>query len=160
MLNVNILCVGKLKEKYLVDACAEYAKRLGAFCKIRVIEVPEERCKDNPTRSEVDRAIEAEGRRLLQKAEKSDMVIAMCIEGDQLSSTELSEFINKSAVSGVNSLAFIIGGSYGLSDEVKSKSGLKLSMSRMTFPHQLARVMLFEQLYRVFQISIGGKYHK
>lgn len=160
MLNINILCVGKLKEKYLKDACLEYAKRLGAFCKLEITELAEERCGDNPSQSEIERVIEAEGKRILQKAEKYDAVVAMCIEGGQLSSPELAEFIDKSAVSGVSSIAFVIGGSFGLSDEIKAKAKLKLSMSKMTFPHQLARVMILEQIYRAFQISSGGKYHK
>ncbi|MCQ4021428.1 MULTISPECIES: 23S rRNA (pseudouridine(1915)-N(3))-methyltransferase RlmH [unclassified Ruminococcus] len=160
MLSVKILCVGKLKEKYLRDACLEYSKRLGAFCRLEIAELAEERISDNPSQSEINRVIEAEGKRLLQKAEKCDAIIAMCIEGKQLSSPELAEFIDKTAVSGVSSIAFVIGGSYGLCDEIKAKSRLKLSMSKMTFPHQLARVMVLEQLYRAFQISSGGKYHK
>lgn len=160
MLSVSVLCIGKLKEKYLKDACLEYSKRLTAFCKLEIVELAEERIGDNPSQSEINRVIEAEGKRLLQKAEKCDAIITMCIEGRQLSSTELADFIDKTAVSGVSSIAFVIGGSYGLSDEIKAKSKLKLSMSKMTFPHQLARVMVLEQLYRAFQISSGGKYHK
>lgn len=160
MLSVSVLCIGKLKEKYLKDACLEYSKRLTVFCKLEIVELAEERIGDNPSQSEINRVIEAEGKRLLQKAEKCDAIITMCIEGRQLSSTELADFIDKTAVSGVSSIAFVIGGSYGLSDEIKAKSKLKLSMSKMTFPHQLARVMVLEQLYRAFQISSGGKYHK
>lgn len=160
MLSVSVLCIGKLKEKYLKDACLEYSKRLTAFCKLEIVELAEERIGDNPSQSEINRVIEAEGKRLLQKAEKCDAIITMCIEGRQLSSTEFADFIDKTAVSGVSSIAFVIGGSYGLSDEIKAKSKLKLSMSKMTFPHQLARVMVLEQLYRAFQISSGGKYHK
>lgn len=160
MLNINILCIGKLKEKYLKDACMEYSKRLGAFCRLEITELAEERCGDNPSQAEIDRVIAAEGKRLLQKAEKYDLIISMCIEGRQLSSTELAEYIEKSTVSGKSSIAVVIGGSFGLCDEIKQKSALRLSMSKMTFPHQLARVMVLEQLYRSFQISSGGKYHK
>ena len=160
MLSVSVLCIGKLKEKYLKDACIEYSKRLTAFCKLEIVELAEERISDNPSQSEINRVVEAEGKRLLQKAEKCDAIITMCIEGKQLSSPELADFIDKTTVSGVSSIAFVIGGSYGLSDEIKAKSKLKLSMSKMTFPHQLARVMVLEQIYRAFQISSGGKYHK
>lgn len=160
MLSLKLLCIGKLKEKYLKDACLEYSKRLGAFCRLEIAELAEERISDNPSRSEINRVIEAEGKRLLQKVEKCDAIVTMCIEGEQLSSTELASFIDKTAVLGVSSIAFVIGGSYGLCDEIKAKSKLRLSMSKMTFPHQLARVMVLEQLYRAFQISSGGKYHK
>ena len=160
MLAIKLLCIGKLKEKYLKDACGEYAKRLGTFCMLEIVELPEERIGDNPSQSEINRVIEEEGKRLLQRAEKCDAIVTMCIEGRQLSSPELADFIDKTAVSGVSSIAFVIGGSYGLCDEIKAKSRLRLSMSKMTFPHQLARVMVLEQLYRAFQISSGGKYHK
>lgn len=160
MLAIKLLCIGKLKEKYLKDACGEYAKRLGAFCRLEIVELPEERIGDNPSQSEINRVIEEEGKRLLQRAEKSDAIVTMCIEGQQLSSPELADFIDKTAVSGISSIAFVIGGSYGLCDAIKAKSRLRLSMSKMTFPHQLARIMVLEQLYRAFQISSGGKYHK
>ena len=160
MLNIKIACVGKLKEKYLKDACAEYQRRLGAYCRLEIFELPEERIAQNPSSTEVERVIKAEGERIVQKLHRADVVVSMCIEGKEMSSEELSDYIQNQTVQGVSSIVFVIGGSYGLSDEVKSMSGLKLSMSKMTFPHQLARVMLLEQVYRAFQIASGGKYHK
>ena len=161
MLKINIICIGKIKEKYFTDALGEYAKRLTAFCKFSVIELNEERIRSNtPNEAQIAEVIEAEGRRILQKVGASDYVAAMCIEGKLLSSEELSETLDKAALSGKSTVDFIIGGSYGLSDEVKRRADLRLSMSKMTFPHQLARVILSEQIYRAFEISTNGKYHK
>ena len=161
MLKINIICIGKIKEKYFTDAVNEYEKRLTAFCKFSVIELNEERIRSNtPNESQIAEVIEAEGRRILQKIGASDYVAAMCIEGKLLSSEELSETLDKAALSGKSTVDFIIGGSYGLSDEVKRRADLRLSMSKMTFPHQLARVILSEQIYRAFEISTNGKYHK
>ena len=161
MLKINIICIGKIKEKYFTDAVSEYAKRLTAFCKFSVIELNEERIRSNtPNEAQIAEVIEAEGRRILQKVGASDYVAAMCIEGKLLSSEELSETLDKAALSGKSTVDFIIGGSYGLSDEVKRRADLRLSMSKMTFPHQLARVILSEQIYRAFEISTNGKYHK
>jgi len=161
MLKINIICIGKIKEKYFTDAVGEYAKRLTAFCKFSVIELNEERIRSNtPNEAQIAEVIEAEGRRILQKIGTSDYVAAMCIEGRLLSSEELSETLDKAALSGKSTVDFIIGGSYGLSDEVKRRADLRLSMSKMTFPHQLARVILSEQIYRAFEISTNGKYHK
>lgn len=161
MLKINIICIGKIKEKYFTDALGEYAKRLTAFCKFSVVELNEERIRSNtPNEAQIAEVIEAEGRRILQKIGASDYVAAMCIEGKLLSSEELSETLDKAALSGKSTVDFIIGGSYGLSDEVKRRADLRLSMSKMTFPHQLARVILSEQIYRAFEISTNGKYHK
>jgi len=161
MLKINIICIGKIKEKYFTDAVGEYAKRLTAFCKFSVVELNEERIRSNtPNDSQIAEVIEAEGRRILQKIGASDYVAAMCIEGRLLSSEELSETLDKAALSGKSTVDFIIGGSYGLSNEVKKRADLRLSMSKMTFPHQLARVILSEQIYRAFEISTNGKYHK
>ena len=161
MLRINIICIGKIKEKYFTDAIGEYAKRLGAFCKFSIIELAEERVKSNtPNAAQIDEVINAEGKRILQKISPSDYVAAMCIEGKLLSSEELAQTLNNVAVVGKSTVDFIIGGSYGLSQEVKSRADMRLSMSRMTFPHQLARVILSEQIYRSFEISTNGKYHK
>ena len=161
MLKINIICIGKIKEKYFTDAVGEYAKRLTAFCKFSVVELNEERIRSNtPNEAQIAEVIEAEGKRILQKIGASDYVAAMCIEGKLLSSEELSETLDKAALSGKSTVDFIIGGSYGLSDEVKRRADLRLSMSKMTFPHQLARVILSEQIYRAFEISTNGKYHK
>lgn len=158
MLTVKLICIGKLKESYLRDAQAEYQKRLGAFCKIEVTELAEYRLPDNPSDAQIEKGLTEEGKAILAKV--SGTLIPMCIEGKMLSSTQLADRIAKIALEGESTLSFIIGGSFGLSDEVKSRGSLKLSMSPMTFPHQLARVMLLEQIYRAFQINAGGKYHK
>lgn len=160
MLSVTLLCVGKLKEAYWRDACAEYEKRLGAFCRFRLVEVAEERLPDSPSAAHIAATVEAEGKRLLDKIPKDSAVVALCIEGKELDSPTLSARLQKMAVDGVSHVVFVIGGSWGLSDEVKQRANLRLSMSPMTFPHQLARVMVMEQVYRAFQIATGGKYHK
>ncbi|MBQ6264771.1 MAG: 23S rRNA (pseudouridine(1915)-N(3))-methyltransferase RlmH [Clostridia bacterium] len=159
-MNVKIICPGKLKEQYLRDMCAEYVKRLGAYCKVNIIELTPERLPDVPSQNEIKTALEKEGRQILSKIEKGDRVVALCIEGRMLSSEQLSEKLDGCAVEGGSCVCFIIGSSCGLSDEVKAKADLRLSMSPMTFPHQLVRVMLLEQVYRAFSISAGSKYHK
>lgn len=160
MMNIDIICVGKLKEDYLRMACAEYEKRLSAFCKLRITELTPARLPDNPNEAQITAALEDEGTRILSKIGTNTAVFAMCIEGKMLSSEALSSEIEKRAVSGFANLAFVIGGSHGLSPAVKAKASFRLSMSPMTFPHQLARVMLLEQIYRAFMISSGTKYHK
>ena len=161
MLSVTLIAVGKLKEKFYSAAVEEYAKRLSAFCKFTIVELAEEKIKsNNPNESQISEVINAEGRRILQKIGQSDYVVAMCIEGKMLSSEELSKTIDNVSISGKSTLDFIIGGSYGLSNEVKQRADLRLSMSRMTFPHQMARMILSEQIYRAFEISSNGKYHK
>ncbi len=160
MIGVNIICEGKLKEKYLRDACDEYKKRLGAFCKLNITELSPRRLSDNPSPAEIENALAAEGKEILSKIPSNSYVYAMCIEGSQLPSEKLAMKIAQNAVDGSGSITFIIGGSFGLSEEVKKRADFRLSMSQMTFPHQLARVMLLEQLYRAFNINNGGKYHK
>lgn len=160
MLHVTVLCVGKLKEHYWREACDEYAKRLSAFCKFHLVEVGEERLPENPSAAQIDATLQAEGERLLAQIPKDGVAIALCIEGKQMDSPSLASYIEKIAVEGVSHIALIIGGSWGLSEAVKQRAKLRLSMSPLTFPHQLARVMLLEQLYRAFQIQISGKYHK
>ncbi|MBR2732311.1 MAG: 23S rRNA (pseudouridine(1915)-N(3))-methyltransferase RlmH [Clostridia bacterium] len=160
MLNIQLLCIGKLKEDYLRMAAAEYQKRLGAFCRLTVTELPPARLPDAPNPAQIDAALEDEGRRILAQLPPRAEVIALCIEGKLLSSEALSERLQTLAVGGVSDVAFVIGGSYGLAPAVKQRARLRLSMSPMTFPHQLARVMLLEQIYRAFMIAGGGKYHK
>ncbi len=160
MLNIHIICIGKLKEKYLKDACGEYEKRLNAFCKLKITELNEYKLPERPSQSQIQTCIQKEGNAIMSKLDSGTFVISMCIEGKQFSSEELSEKIQSIAVDGVSSVTFVIGGSYGLSEQVKSTSKLKLSMSKMTFPHQLARVMLLEQIYRAMNIASNGKYHK
>ena len=160
MLNITVICVGKIKEKYFTDAILEYKKRLGRYCKLDLVEVPDEPTPDNPSPREKELVLEKEGERILKKIPDSAHVTALCIEGKQLSSEALAENISMLASSGVSHRAFIIGGSMGLSDAVNRRADMKLSFSPMTFPHQLMRVILLEQIYRAFNISQGGKYHK
>lgn len=159
MMNINVITVGKLKEAYLRDACAEYVKRLGAYCKIKVTELAESRLPDSPSDKEIAVALENEGKAILSAASHG-AIIAMCIEGSQFSSEEFSARLDKMGVDGIGTVNIIIGSSFGLSDNVKKAADIRMSMSKMTFPHQLARVMLLEQLYRAMSISKGGKYHK
>ena len=160
MMRVRILCVGKLKERYLSDACAEYLKRLTAFCKPEIMELPESRMPENPSEAEIAACLRREGEEILAKIPQGAMVIPLCIEGKQLSSEELAKELAGAGIRGISCVCLVIGGSWGLSEAVKSAGKLRLSMSRMTFPHQLARVMLLEQVYRAFSISAGSKYHK
>ena len=160
MLNLMIICVGKLKEKFWTDACNEYAKRLKGFCSFSSIEVDEEKLPDTPSPAQIQNTLEKEGQRIISKIPKNAKVISMCIEGKQKSSEKFAREISDLALNGASTLAFIIGGSWGLSQNVKNLSVMRLSMSEMTFPHQLARVMLCEQIYRAFQITSNGKYHK
>lgn len=159
MINVTIIAVGKLKESYLRDGCSEYLKRLGSFAKTEIIEISEERCGDNPSQSEILKVIEKEGERIIQKIPKGASVITLCIEGKQYSSPDFSKLIENTSMEN-SRLCFIIGGSFGLSDEVKALSKSKLSFGKMTLPHQLARLVLLEQIYRGFSISNNSKYHK
>ena len=161
MQKVNILCIGKIKEKYFAQAIDEYAKRLQAFCKLQIIELAEEKIRDNsPNSAQIAEVLQAEGKRIMQKISPSDYVIALCIEGKLRSSEELANTLNTLAVTGRSTVDFVIGGSYGLSDEVKAAADEKLSMSRMTFPHTMARMILTEQIYRAYEIASNGKYHK
>ena len=153
MLTINCICVGKLKERYWTQACEEYQKRLGAFCKFRIIEVAEHKLPEQPSETQIQQALKAEGEKILQLAAGSTL-IPLCIEGKQIDSPALAQHLGTLALNGV------IGSSHGLCDKVKQSGTLQLSMSRMTFPHQLARVMLCEQIYRAFQIQNHGRYHK
>ncbi len=161
MIRINVICIGKIKEKYFIEAINEYAKRLSAFCRFTITELPEEKIRSNtPNQSQIDEVLEAEGKRILQKIGQFDFVAAMCIEGKMLSSEELSKMLDTLSLDGKSTVDFVIGGSYGLSKTVKARADLKLSMSRMTFPHQMTRMILSEQIYRTFEISTNGKYHK
>lgn len=159
MLTINIICVGKLKEAYLRDAVDEYSKRMKPLCKLNIIELSEERVGDNPSPSEIRQTVTAESERIMAKLGKGDYVIALCVEGKNISSEELSVRIGDISMTH-STVDLIIGGSWGLSDALKARADFKLSMGKMTFPHQLCRVMLLEQLYRAFQILKGTKYHK
>ena len=157
-MNIRLIVIGKLKEDYLLSACAEYIKRLGRYCSFELFELDECRLSDKPSDKEIAAALKKEAAQIKKYA--AGLIVPMCIEGKQLSSPELSQHITSAAVTGHSTVTFIIGSSFGLDPEIKSLGSLRLSMSKMTFPHQLARVMLLEQIYRAFQIAEGGKYHK
>ncbi len=159
MFNIKLIAVGKLKEKYLTDAIAEYSKRLRAYCKFEIIELKEAFLPENPGEKEIEAALDTEAKEIL-KAAADTAIVALCIEGKQTTSEGLAAEIEKFGNSGSGSISFIIGSSHGLSDEVKRRAVRRLSMSEMTFPHQLARVMISEQIYRAFSIMNNGKYHK
>lgn len=160
MMKVELIAVGNLKEKFYTDACREYGKRLGAFCHIHVTEIAEYKCPDSPGEADIARTLKQEGQRILDALPDNATVVALCIEGKELSSEQLARYLDGAAVDGRSHLCFVIGGSWGLDDAVKRRADLRLSMSPMTFPHRLARVMLLEQLYRAFSINAGHKYHK
>ena len=160
MQRVTVLCVGKLKEKFYIDAAAEYVKRLQRHCKLELIELPEQRLPDDPSPAEIQKALRAEGDAIREKLPKGGAVIALCIEGKPCSSQELSRRMVDLAVQGKTQLTFLIGGSVGLDEDLKRRADWRLSMSPMTFPHHMARIMLLEQIYRAYQIADGTKYHK
>ena len=160
MISVKLICVGKMKEKHYVSAFEEYKKRLGAFCKFELVELTEQRLGDNPSEKEIATALEKEALEIEKQISSGAAVCAFCIEGDMKSSTELAQSFERWMSAGKSKLCFIIGGSFGLSPRIKSRAELRLSMSRMTFPHHLARVMATEQIYRAFTIIEGSKYHK
>ena len=159
MISIKIVCVGKLKEQYWRDACAEYMKRLGAYCKPEIVEVAEEKLPSAASAADEKKVVEAEGRKLLEKIAKGDYVIALDIKGKELSSEEVALRIQEISFES-SSLVFVIGGSLGLSDEVKRRADGSLSFGRITLPHQLARVVALEQIYRAFKINAGETYHK
>ena len=157
-MNIRLIVIGRLKEDYLRNACAEYIKRLGRYCSFELFELDECRLSDKPSDKEIAAALRKEAEQIKKYA--AGMIVPLCIEGKLLSSPELSERITSAAVAGQSTVSFIIGSSFGLDPDIKALGSLRLSMSKMTFPHQLARVMLLEQIYRAFQIAEGGKYHK
>lgn len=159
-MKVTILCVGKIKEKFFSMAIDEYRKRLSRYCKLEIIEVPDEKTDENASVAEEMMVKEKEGERLLKNIKDSSYVIALAIDGKQFDSVELSEKIEKLGVQGVSHITFVIGGSLGLSEKVLSRADFKLSFSKMTFPHQLMRVILLEQIYRSYRIMNGEPYHK
>ena len=160
MIHVSLLCVGKLKEKFYVDAAAEYQKRLSAYCKLDIVELSEEKLPPAPSQALIDAALAKEAAAIRAKLPPRARTVALCIEGQLLSSPELAKRLLTWEAGPSNQLCFLIGGSYGLDEPLKSEAQVRLSMSPMTFPHHLARVMLLEQLYRGFQINSGSPYHK
>ena len=160
-MNITFITLGDLSESHWRSAVAEYAKRLGAFGAVREVNLKEARLAKNPSEGEIAVALEDEGGRILKAVPQRSFIVAMCIEGKMYSSVELSRKLSGAADSGAYSnLCFIVGSSHGLSHAVKSAANMRLSMSPLTFPHQLARVMLYECVYRCMDIARGGKYHK
>ncbi len=160
MIKVKFIVLGALKEKYLSAAANEYEKRLSAFCDFELIELSPSRLSDNPSEAEISAALQREAEAIEKKIPANSFVSALCIEGKPMTSKEFSEAITKNAALGKGCFCFIIGSSFGLSEQLKKRADLRLSFSQMTFPHQLFRIMLYEQLYRAFKIAQGGKYHK
>lgn len=156
MQRVSVICVGKLKERFYIEAAAEYCKRLSRCCKLDLVELPEQRLPENPAPAEIERALAREAEAIRSRLPAGAAVAALCVEGTLRSSEELAGLLAREEAG----LAFVIGGSCGLHPSVKALAKERLSMSPMTFPHHLARVMLLEQIYRGFQINGGGKYHK
>ena len=159
-MNITLITVGKLKEKYLKQAIDEYSKRLSRYCKLEIIEINDEKTPDNASEKEEQLIKEKEGKQILSKIKENAFVIAMDLGGKNLTSEEFSKFIEQNGVMGNSNIVFLIGGSLGLSDEVKKRANYKLCFSKMTFPHQLFRVMLLEQIYRGFRIMKNEPYHK
>ena len=160
MIKLKLITLGKLKEKYLREASDEYLKRLSAYAKTEIIELEPVKLPESPSDAEIEKALLAEAEMIMKRLDSGALVTAMCIEGRQFSSEEFSKKLNTYINSGRGELVFIIGSSFGLHDKIKALADIKLSFSAMTFPHQLFRIMLLEQIYRGFKIEEGSKYHK
>lgn len=161
MQNIDLICVGKLNAAYFAAGVEEYRKRLGGFCNFRIIELPEAPLADkNVSEKQIEKALEKEGKAILASVRKGAYLVALCVEGKAISSEELAFLLAQRAGSGAGDLAFVIGSSHGLSEEVKRGAQAKISLGRITLPHQLARLVLTEQLYRACTINAGMKYHK
>ena len=160
MQKITVLCVGKLKEKFYLAVAAEYEKRLGRFCQFQLIELPEQRLPEDPSPAQIKQALSQEAQAIRQKLPKGGAVVALCIEGKTCSSPALCGKLQEFALSGKDGVTFLIGSSFGLDEDLKKEADWRLSMSPMTFPHHLARIMLLEQIYRAYQIMTGTKYHK
>ena len=159
-MKITILCVGKIKEKYFTDAIAEYAKRLSRYCKLEIIEVADEKTPDRASQTEIDQIKAKEGERLLKYVKDDAYKIVLAIQGKRMTSEKFSACIEQLGVRGISHITFVIGGSLGLDDHILNMADLSLSFSDMTFPHQLMRVILLEQIYRGYRISFGEPYHK
>lgn len=159
-MKIKILCVGKVKEKFYRDAIGEYQRRLSRYCKLEIVEVTDEKTPDGASETVENQIKEKEGNRILSKIREEDYVIALAIDGKMQDSVELSKNIQQLGVRGKSSIVFVIGGSLGLSEEVLKRANEKLSFSKMTFTHQLMRVILLEQVYRSYRIMNGEPYHK
>lgn len=160
MIKIKIITLGRLKEKYLKDAQAEYIKRLSSYAKCELIEIEPVRLGDNTSAAEIQKALSSEAEFIKKKIPENSFILPLCIEGKQYTSEEMSSLLFKGTASGYSTLVFIIGSSFGLDNSIKNMANVKLSFSKMTFPHQLFRIMLLEQIYRGFKIEEGSKYHK
>ena len=160
MLSVHLICVGKLKEKFYREAVEEYTKRLKGYCKLNLVEIPEVKLPQDPSLGEIQAALDKEGEAIRAKIPQGSSIVAMCVEGKTRSSEELAKLVDTWSMNSAKHLVFIIGGSYGLHPSIKAEAWERLSMSPMTFPHHLARVMVLEQIYRAFKINEGSSYHK
>ena len=160
MLSIYLVCVGRLKERFYQDACAEYLKRLSPYCKLTLLELPEERLPQTPSQGQIDAALEKEGQAIRSKLPPNTSLVCLCVEGRLRTSEELASLVQTWEHNSAKHLAFVIGGSFGLAESLKAEAWVRLSMSPMTFPHHLARVMVLEQLYRAFKINEGSNYHK
>ena len=159
MNRIRIIAVGKIKEKYLTEGIREFVKRLGPLCKLEIMEVDEERMPDDPSPAEKAKALAAEGERLLKKVPSSSYLIVLDVAGQAVSSEQLAEKITMLGTTGHGDITFVIGGAFGLSPALAAAARERLSFSRMTFTHQMIRLLLVEQIYRAFKISRGEKYH-
>ncbi len=161
MQNIDLICLGKLNAAYCAAGVAEYQKRLSAFCNFRIIELPEELIREkNASAAVIEKALDKEGTAILNSVRKGAAIVALCVEGKLVSSEDLAAFVADRALQGAGDIAFVIGSSHGLAPKVKQAAALKFSMGRITLPHQLARLVLTEQIYRAFTINNGIKYHK
>ena len=160
MLSVHLICVGKLKEKFYREAVEEYTKRLKGYCKLNLVEIPEVKLSQDPSLGEIQAALDKEGDAIRAKIPAGSSIVAMCVEGKTRSSEELAKMVDTWSMNSAKHLVFVIGGSYGLHPSIKAEAWERLSMSPMTFPHHLARVMVLEQIYRAFKINEGSSYHK
>ena len=161
MQNITIIAMGKVQKGFMLDGCNEYIKRLGPMCNLKIVQLEDvQLAEKNLNDTLIQKTLDKEADEIIKNIPKQSYVISMCIEGKQMSSEELAKLFSDKAVEGFSNICFIIGSSHGLSDRVKQLSHYKMSMSKMTFPHQLARVMLLEQIYRGFSILGGSKYHK
>ncbi|MCR5137284.1 MAG: 23S rRNA (pseudouridine(1915)-N(3))-methyltransferase RlmH [Oscillospiraceae bacterium] len=160
MLHIRLICVGKLKERFYQDAFAEYQKRLKTFCTMETAELAETRLSDRPGEAEICAALRREAAQIEKQLLRDAKTVCLCVEGKQMTSEAFSRLLTGTAASGRPRINFVIGGSFGLAPEIKQQADYRLSMSEMTFPHHLARVMLAEQIYRGFQIAEGSRYHK
>lgn len=160
MFDVTLICMGKLKEKFYIQAAQEYEKRLGAYCRFRLLELPEYKLPEDPSPAQIMAGLDKEAEQIISKIPKGSWLCIWTPEGKMLSSEDLAEQLKDVKLSGKSSACFVIGSSFGISQKIKDMADCKLSMSKMTFPHHLARIMVLEQLYRAEAIQAGSKYHK